>query len=118
SGAASSAAATVTDASTGVTVGAPQPVSPADNAQFKNVEQPVKLVISNGVTTGSTPLTYTFEVATDAGFGSVVYRKENVAEGASQTTITADRLGPDKKYFWRARSNPGGSTTGPNSRSR
>src|SRR4051812_36090671 len=62
--------ATVTDASTGVTVGAPQPVSPADNAEFKNVEQPVKLVIKNGVTTGTVPLTYSFEVATDTGFGS------------------------------------------------
>jgi hypothetical protein len=117
-GGVSAAAATVTDASTGVTVAAPQPLSPADNAQFKNVEQPVKVLVSNGVTTGSTALTYTFEVATDSGFGSIVYKKENVAEGASQTGITLDRLGPDRKYYWRARSNPGGSTVGPNSRSR
>ena len=94
-GVASAAPATVTDASTGISVGAPQPVSPADNAQFKNVEQPVKVVISNGVTTGSTALTYTFEVAADTGFGSIVYKKENVAESPNQTTITLDRLGPD-----------------------
>jgi hypothetical protein len=117
-GAASATSATVTDASSGVTVGAPQPVSPADNAQFRNVEQPVKLVTSNGVTTGSTALTYTYEVATDSGFGSIVYRKENVAEGTNQTTITLDRLGPDRKYYWRARSNAGGGTVGPTSRSR
>ena len=108
-------AASVTDASTGVTVGAPQPVSPADGAQFKYVEQPVKVTISNGVTTGSTPLTYGFEVATDAGFANKVYTKDAVPEGAGgQTNLTLDRLGPARTYFWRARS----GSTGPYSKVR
>jgi hypothetical protein len=101
--------ASVTDASTGVTVGAPQPISPADGAQFKNVEQPVKLAISNGVTTSSAALAYSFEVATDAGFASKVYTKDNVAEGAGgQTSLTLDKLSPAKTYFWRARSGSAG----------
>src|SRR5262245_22230029 len=102
--AASPTAATVTDASTGVTIGAPQPVSPDDGAHFKNVQQPVTLTVSNGISTGSTPFTYTFEVAADSGFGGIVYRRENVAEGGNGTTVlTIDRIGPDRKYYWRAR---------------
>lgn len=107
----------VTDAKTGATIGAPQPVSPAANQQFKNVQQPVTLSISNGVTTATAGLTYTFEVATDSAFASKVYTKD-VAEGSNgQTTLTIDKLGPSKVYYWRARSNSGG-VVGPNSASR
>jgi len=109
---ASVAAASVTEATSSVTVGAPQPVSPADGAQFKHVEQPVKVAIANGVTTGSAALTYTFEVATDAGFANKVFTKDNVAEGAGgQTILTLDRLSPAKTYFWRARSGSAGPSS-------
>ncbi len=103
---------------TSVTLGAPQAVTPADGALFKNVQQPVTLVASNGVTTGGASLAYTFEVSTDAGFGSIVYRKDSVSEGAGgRTIVTIDRLAPDRKYFWRTRGNPG-ANSGPNSRVR
>jgi hypothetical protein len=109
---ASVAAASVTEATSSVTVGAPQPVSPADGAQFKFVEQPVKVAITNGVTTGSAPLTYSFEVATDAGFANKVFTKDNVAEGAGgQTNLTLDRLSPARTYFWRARSGSAGPSS-------
>src|SRR5262245_49988983 len=72
--------ASVTDAVSGVTLTTPQLVSPNEGSKFKNVEQPVTLSIKNAVTTGSTALTYTFEVATDSGFGSKVYTKDGVAE--------------------------------------
>jgi hypothetical protein len=107
----------VTDASTGVTIGAPQLVSPAANKQFRFVEQPVTLTISNGVTTGSVPLTYTFEVATDASFASKVYTKDVAQGGNGQTSQTIDKLGGARIYFWRARSNSG-TAVGPNSGSR
>src|SRR5437667_7813217 len=66
--AASAQTASVTDATTGVTLTTPQPLTPTNNQAFKNVEQPVTLTVKNAVTTGTTALTYTFEVATDAGF--------------------------------------------------
>src|SRR5207244_8101601 len=72
--------APVTDARTGVTIAAPRLLTPAANKQIPNRDQPVTLTIINGVTTGSTSLTYTFEVATDAGFATKVVTKE-VAEG-------------------------------------
>jgi hypothetical protein len=93
----------VTDAKTGVTLTTPTLMTPANNQEIRNVDQPVTLTIKNAVTTGTTALTYTFEVATDAGFGSKVYTKTNVAQGASgQTALTVDRLTPDRTYFWRA----------------
>src|SRR6266550_211962 len=65
---ASGSAASVTDATTGVTLTSPAPVTPTANQQFKNVEQPITLTVRNAVTSGSTALTYTFEVASDAAF--------------------------------------------------
>src|SRR5436309_15819865 len=63
-------AASVTDARTGVTMVAAQPVTPTNGAQIVYATQPITLTVTNGVTTGGTALTYTFEVATDAAFGS------------------------------------------------
>jgi len=101
-------ATSVTDAKTGVSLTAPTPVSPADNALIRFADQPVRLVIGNGVTTGSTALTYTFEVATDSGFANKVYTKDGVAEGGGgQTSLTIDKLAGAETYFWHARSNSG-----------
>jgi hypothetical protein len=105
------------DASTGATISAPQPVSPVAGKQFRFLEQPITLTISNGITTGSAALTYTIEVATDAGFASKVYTKD-AAQGANgQTTQTIDKLAASKVYYWRARSNAG-TVAGPYSGSR
>lgn len=108
--AASSGSASVTDANTGITITSPQLTTPATNQQFKFADQPLTLTVKNAVQTGSAPMTYTFEVATDAGFASKVYAKENVAEGANgSTALQIDTLpGPlAKSYFWRARATAG-----------
>ena len=107
-----------TDARAGVTLVSPQLVSPADGAQIRNANQPITLTVANGVTTGSTPPTYTFEVASDSGFASKAYTKDGVAQGANgQTSLVIDKIGPAKSYFWRVRTNSG-STPGPYSRVR
>ncbi len=115
--AASGATTTVTDAKTGVTLTSPVASTPGDNAQIKFASQPLTLAVTNGVTTGSTPLTYTFEVASDSGFATIVQTKGNVAQGAGQTSVALDKLAGNKTYYWRARTNAGG-TVGPNSRTR
>jgi hypothetical protein len=74
-------------------------------------------VVTNGVTTGSTPLTYTFEVASDGGFGTIVQTKANVTQSATQTSVALDKLAGGKTYYWRARTNAG-SAVGPNSKVR
>ena len=75
------------------------------NQQFKYAEQPLTLTVKNAVSTGTTALTYSFEVATDAAFANKVYSKDGVAEGSGQTSLKIDMLpGPGaKSYFWRAR---------------
>jgi hypothetical protein len=96
-----------------VTIASPTLAS-ADGAQIRNVNQPVTLAIGSTVSTGSRPLTYTIEVATDAAFTNIVYTKTGLAAGASQVI---DKLPPDKTYYWRARATSG-SLPGPNSKPR
>jgi hypothetical protein len=113
-GNASGQTAAVTDAVTGVTLTAPTLVSPSANQQFKFAEQPITLTVANAVSTGTTPLTYSFEVASDAAFASKVYSKDGVSAGSAQTSLKIDTLpGPAaKSYFWRARVSSG-SLAGP-----
>lgn len=116
SGAVTEAATSHTDAS-GVTLTSPVGVSPTDNAQIKFASQPITLLVNNGVTTGRTALTYTFEVASDIAFGTIVQTKSGVAQGAGQTSVVLDSLPGGKTYYWRARANSGSSAS-PNSRPR
>ena len=112
----SSESASVTDAKTGVTLTSPVPVSPADGQQVKFSDLPITLVVSNASTTGTTALTYTFEVASDAAFANIVASKAGT-ETAGRVTAAFDKLAGDKKYLWRARASSG-SFSGPNSRPR
>src|SRR5258707_14312075 len=63
----------VVDAVTGVTLTSPTPVAPTANQQFKFAEQPLTLTVANAVSTGTTALAYTFEVASDAGFATKAF---------------------------------------------
>jgi hypothetical protein len=105
--AASAQTAAVTDAKSGITLTTPQLVTPTDGQRFKFAEQPLTLTIKNAVGTGSSALTYSFQVATDSGFGSVVFSKDGVAEGTGQTALKIDKLAGNKDYFWRARASAG-----------
>jgi hypothetical protein len=89
---------------------APTPSLPANNAQVRNADQPITLVVTNATST-KTGLTYTFQVATDVAFASVVQTKDGVAEGTNgQTSVKLDPLPAGKDYFWRARASLGTAT--------
>src|SRR5260221_7842642 len=93
-------------------VTAPLAISPGAAASVPNLSQPVTLIVRNAVATG-TGNVYTFEVSTDAAFGSKIYTKSGVAEDpGGQTGIVIDKLPAGADYFWRARADSGG-TTGP-----
>ncbi len=95
------------------TVTSPTGVSPSASAQIKFGDQPVTLIVKNAVVSQSPGTTYTFEVATDAGFASKVQTKDGVVESTSgQTSVQLDALAASKDYYWHARANAAG-TAGP-----
>jgi hypothetical protein len=93
-------------------VGAPALDQPADGAVIADAAQPVVLTVDNAVVTGSTRATYTFQVASDAGFAAIVQTKSSVAAGTGgRTSIALDALPSAAQYYWRARADAG-STSG------
>jgi hypothetical protein len=106
---ASAAAETVTDARTGATIVAARPAAPVANAQIAFAAQPITLTVANGMTTGSSSLTYTFQVAADAGFTQMAFSRDNVPAGSGGTTSLAiDRLAGNRAYYWRVQANTSG----------
>ena len=100
---------------TSASVTAPKAVQPSANGLIRFADQPITLTVQNAVATDSTGVTYTFEVATDSAFQSIVQTKDNVSQGANgQTSVLLSSLAGASDYFWRARVTAGG-TTGPNS---
>lgn len=92
-------------------IAAPRPVTPANNAAVRNADQPMTLAAANAVTTSSTGVTYTFEVASDAAFTNRVQTWNDVAEGSGgQTSRRLDPLAPAHDYWWHVRATAGGTT--------
>src|SRR5919197_501320 len=85
----------VADAKAGISITAPQLVTPADGQRFRFTDQQLTLTIKNAAATGSSTLTYAFQVASDVAFGSIVYSKDGVAEGNGQTSLKIDKLAGD-----------------------
>src|SRR5438128_12505100 len=76
-------------------VTAPVPVTPANSATVRFGDQPITLVVQNAAVTAKAvgAVTYTFEVATDAGMSAKVQTKDAVAEGTGgQTSVKLDSL--------------------------
>lgn len=93
-----------------VTISAPALVSPANGSE---VSGQVTLTVSNVTVSGGGTASYTFQVAEDAGFTSMVAQAQNVPEGAGgRTSWTAGSEFGDAELFWRARASAGG-TQGP-----
>lgn len=95
----------------GITLTTPVLVTPTSGQRLRFADQPLTLTVRNAVSTGSTALTYTFQVATDGGFSNIAFQRENVAEGTGgQTSLRIDKLAGNKDYFWRVRANSGGAS--------
>ncbi len=84
-----------------VTITAPSLVSPANGAE---VSGQVTLTVSNvQVTGGSGVATYTFQIATDNAFATIVAQASNIPQGSGQTSWTAGSELASGQFFWRAR---------------
>ena len=88
--------------STSVVAG--RPASPSSDASLSYYSQPVTLSIATGVATSGASLTTTVEVATDAGFASIVKTQVVIPDASRQATVTLDHLAPSTTYYWRVRS--------------
>ncbi len=92
-------------------VTAPRLVQPAPGSTIRNVDQPVTLAVQNALVTQPSTTTYTFEVASDSNFATVVQTRSGVAEGSGgQTSVRLDQLAPGKDYYWHARATGAGTT--------
>jgi hypothetical protein len=91
-----------------VTITAPTAVSP--NSTISD-SQPTLTVTNATVSNGATP-TYSFQVASDQGFTSIIAQATGIAQGSGQTSWRVSQPLGDGAYFWRARAEVSG-TVGP-----
>jgi len=96
----------------GVNITPPKLVDPAQGFKYKESQQPIKLILENATTTGVRPITYMFEVATDADFTTKVYARSGVPPGeGGRTSVQIDRLDLGRAYYWRAKADDGANAS-------
>lgn len=97
-----------------MTFGAPLAQQPANGVIYNFNQQPLTLTITNSVRTGSDPVTYSVEVATDAGFANKAFTRDGIPEGANGTTsVQISMLTGNQNYYWRWHANVSGVTGQP-----
>jgi hypothetical protein len=95
----------------GVTPSAPYAYSPA-NLSIVDVLRPT-LVVKNAVSYSGSPLTYRFEVYSDADLSNIVAQVPIVASGADRTSWQVDvTLNNNAQYWWRCRGTENGTNVG------
>jgi hypothetical protein len=104
-------APTVAGPIAGVVITKPNALEPGQDWQIKMRDQPVKLMIQNADTSGVRTISYTFEVASDAAFTQIVFKKTGVPAGNTITTLQLpEPLPTGRTYWWRARAEDGANT--------
>jgi len=96
----------------GVGISAPSTVDPAQGSKIPVTSQPVTLTVVNATTNGVRPLSYLFQVATDANFSNMVFARDGIAPGDGRTSVRIDPLPTGRSYYWRARAADGANTGG------
>ena len=96
----------------GVEISAPKMLEPLAGQKIAVEKQPITLLIENAASNGVRPLTYSFQVATDANFNTTVFSRDGIAPGdGGRTSLRLpDALASQRTYFWRARALDGANT--------
>jgi len=103
--------ATVAGPIPGVNITAPVIMTPSSGTKIAVDKQPITLTVNNASTNGVRPLTYLFEVATDANFNTKVYTRDGISPGDGQTSVKLpDPLATGRTYYWHARAADGANT--------
>ena len=94
----------------GVNITAPMPVEPKGTKVAVD-KQPVTLTVENSTSSGQRPLSYVFELATDADFTNKVLSRTGITPGDGRTSLRLpDPLATGRSYYWRARAEDGANT--------
>jgi hypothetical protein len=103
--------ATIAGPIPGVNITAPTPMQPSSGLRVAVDQQPVKLVVQNATTSGVRPLSYSFEVATDADFTNKLFSRTGISPGDGRTGLSLpDPLATGHTYYWRAQALDGANT--------
>ena len=95
----------------GVNITAPAVVDPSTGAKIPVDKQPITLTVVNASTNGVRPLSYVFDIATDADFTNKVFSRDGVTPGEGRTSLRLpDALATGRSYYWRARAQDGANT--------
>jgi hypothetical protein len=96
----------------GVNITPPKPLDPTAGTKIAVDKQPLTLMIENASTSGVRPLSYVFEVATDAAFTNKVFARDSIVPGDGGRTALRlpDPLATGRTYYWRARAQDGANT--------
>jgi hypothetical protein len=93
----------------GVNISAPKLLEPGTGWRLDSTVQPLTLLLENSSTNGVRPLSYTFEVASDATFNTRLFTRSGVVPGDDGRTSLRlpDRLTGGRSYYWRAQASDG-----------
>src|SRR5688572_4969871 len=98
----------------GVEITAPRLLEPGQGTRLKASQQPVRLLIENSSSNGVRPVSYLFEVATDANFTNKAFARSGVVPGADgRTSVVVEALETGRKYFWRVKADDGANSSEP-----
>src|SRR5215470_16702082 len=86
----------------GVEITAPKALEPPSGMKIAVDKQPVTLLIENSSSSGVRPLSYVFEIATDANFTNRVFMRDKITPGdGGRTSLRLpDPLATGRTYFW------------------
>jgi hypothetical protein len=95
----------------GINITAPVVMTPTSGTKIAVDKQPITLTVNNASTNGVRPLTYLFEVATDANFATKVFALDGITPGDGQTSVKLPAaLATGRTYYWHARAQDGANT--------
>lgn len=96
----------------GIDISAPKMLEPAPGTRISIEKQPVTLLIENAGSNGPRPLSYSFDIATDAAFNNRVFSRDGIAQGEGGRTSLrmTDTLATGHTYYWRVRAQDGANT--------
>ncbi len=97
----------------GVEIGRPAAMEPGQDWQISIRDQPLRLLFQNVTSSGVRPITYAVEIASDAAFSSIVFKRTGIAPAPGNNTSfqLPSTLETGRTYWWRVRAEDGANSS-------